>query len=449
MSLYFNKDISSLYFGGSEVSSLYFGSTRLWPVGLPVGTTFDFGYTGSVQEITLPKGRYFLQCWGAQGGSVTGTYSATGSKGGYSEGVLKLDSEKTLYIFVGGQGTNYTSSASQTSTTKINGGWNGGGAGVRTSRHNSSGKDGRSFPRPGGGATDIALVSSNMSYSSNVTNRSSASLLSRFIVAGGGAGASARYTVVDTTTITTTRTPIYSAGGTANYSHSTYGYYNLTYFLISNVGLSVGDKIGLDNSNGNGNYKFEFYSGSDGAWNYLSGAYNTNQTIPSGCTRISVLIFTATQNATVSGDVVIIKSETTGSTSTDNSKSSTSMQGGGTSGRGNYPGTQSSGGNGGGKFGFGANQTATNYRYCAGGGGGGWYGGGTSHSDNTASYISYSGGGSGFVNISSNASYRPSDYTGLELESGTTTAGNSSFPSTSGGTETGHSGNGYARITVI
>ncbi len=28
-------------------------------------------------------------------------------------------------------------------------------------------------------------------------------------------------------------------------------------------------------------------------------------------------------------------------------------------------------------------------------------------------------------------------------------AGNASMPSTSGGTETGHSGNGYARITLV
>ena len=129
--------------------------------------------------------------------------------------------------------------------------------------------------------------------------------------------------------------------------------------------------------------------------------------------------------------------------------STSNSYGGGTSGKGQYPGTQTTGGNSGGKFGFGANQTTTNYKYCSGAGGGGWYGGGMSYSDNYTSYISYTGGGSGFVNIASNASYRPSNYTGLELESGTTTAGDSSFPSTSGVTETGHSGNGYARITVI
>lgn len=130
------------------------------------------------------------------------------------------------------------------------------------------------------------------------------------------------------------------------------------------------------------------------------------------------------------------------------SQSNESQQGGGTSGRGQYPGTQNSAGSGG-AFGLGANQTTTNYRYDAGAGGGGWYGGGTSHSDTGTSYVNYSGGGSGFVNTAANAGYRPSGYTGLQLDSGTTTAGNSSHPSTSGGNETGHSGNGYARITVL
>jgi hypothetical protein len=53
------------------------------------------------------------------------------------------------------------------------------------------------------------------------------------------------------------------------------------------------------------------------------------------------------------------------------------------------------------------------------------------------------------VNIAANASYRPSGYTGLELESGQTIAGNTSFPAPGGGNETGHSGDGFARITVV
>ncbi len=157
----------------------------------PAGTVFNFAYTGSVQQVTLPKGKYKLQCWGAQGGNVSGSYTATGSKGGYSEGVLTLTEPTTIYVFVGGQGT--SSSSSSTSGT-ANGGWNGGGASVRKSSYSSGNTYGESYPRPGGGATDMCLVTSSMAYSSGRTNRSSASLLSRFIVAGGGAGASARYT---------------------------------------------------------------------------------------------------------------------------------------------------------------------------------------------------------------------------------------------------------------
>jgi hypothetical protein len=92
----------------------------------------------------------------------------------------------------------------------------------------------------------------------------------------------------------------------------------------------------------------------------------------------------------------------------------------------------------------------TNYRYGAGCGGGGWYGGGNSYSDSGLSTIQCSGGGSGFVNTVANAKYRPSGYTGLELDSGETKAGNTSFPNTAGtGNETGHSGNGYAKITRL
>lgn len=61
-------------------------------------------------------------------------------------------------------------------------------------------------------------------------------------------------------------------------------------------------------------------------------------------------------------------------------------------------------------------------------------------------------GGSGYVYTSSTASNYPSGCTlnsSYYLTSAQTVAGNSSFPSTSGGTETGHSGDGYARITNL
>lgn len=428
----------------------------------PVGEVFNFAYTGSVQQITLPKGKYKLQCWGAQGGNVTGTYAVNGSKGGYSEGVITLTKTTTLYVFVGGQGTSYTSSASQTSTSVVNGGWNGGGAGVRTSRYNSGNTNGRSFPRGGGGATDISTVTSDMSYSSGRTNRSSASLLARCIVAGGGAGASARYSIVTTTETQTSETYLGSFSS-KNASYPDGGiYYSSTdrtfYAFNAPSGLAVGDVITLKGSMSDF-YQFQLnYASSSGSSKTVSSsASNPKITVPSdfGTFRYWTVVFTNDKTASYTHSSVAssfslykVTSTSTTTTSNSNGKSNQSQQGGGTSGKGQYPGTQTSAGSGG-AFGLGANQATTGDRYCSGGGGGGWYGGGKASSDSSTSYINYSGGGSGFVNIAVNASSRPSGYTGLQLDSGTTTAGSSSFPSTSGGTETGHSGNGYARITVI
>lgn len=442
MSLFFNSDIQKLYLGSSEVQEVYLGSTLVWSAGLPIGTTFDFGYTGNVQSVELPRGKYKLQCWGAQGGTSYGSSNGAGSKGGYSEGVLVLTEKTTLYVFVGGQGSRGSS------TSLVNGGWNGGGASVGYASYNSGNTNGASYPACGGGATDISTVTSSMSYSSGRTNRSSASLLARCIVAGGGAGGSYRYTeeIITNEVVTTVQRTnygtftVYSSSEQCNYGQimglsDATGYYT----LYNGYSVSVG---------------CTFYSSSNSRLGGLtvSAGGAVEGTFPSGTAWIQIYLYSATNYVSSSGylEVNFFVNETTTETSTSTSSgySNKSQQGGGTSGKGQYPGSQTSAGSCGG-FGYGANQATTNYRYCAGGGGGGWYGGGTNHSDSSTSYVNYSGGGSGFVNTSANASSRPNGYTGLQLESGTTTAGSSFFPSTSGGTETGHSGNGYARITVI
>lgn len=108
-----------------------------------------------------------------------------------------------------------------------------------------------------------------------------------------------------------------------------------------------------------------------------------------------------------------------------------------------------------GTFAAGASTTTkgNNYKYGSGGGGGGWYGGGacSTYSDST-NYRSYNGGGSGYVYTAGTASNYPSGCllnSAYYLTDAQTIAGNTSFPSPSGGTETGHSGNGFARITVL
>lgn len=94
------------------------------------------------------------------------------------------------------------------------------------------------------------------------------------------------------------------------------------------------------------------------------------------------------------------------------------------------------------KFGCGA--SASNSTDVAPGGGGGWYGGGL-HCDSA-------GGGSGYVYTPTTASNYPSGCllnSAYYLSNAQTIAGNQSFPSPTGGTETGHSGNGYVRITKL
>nr|DAE18528.1 MAG TPA: Glycine rich protein [Myoviridae sp. ctgpD8] len=389
----------------------------------PVGTVFNFDYTGTVQEVTLPAGQYKLQCWGAQGGN-SGSYSGTGSKGGYSEGQLTLTEPTTLYIFVGGKGA-----------SSGNGGWNGGGGSTGSSSYDSGGTYGKSYPACGGGATDIATVTSDMAYSSKRNNRSAASLLSRCIVAGGGAGASARYTEE---TKTSTSDILYN-----NYSANSYDPDSSGYYCGNYLPTTAGETYSISNVSSPSGSSY-YYAMIEVYYNGTSMSGST-VTIPSGATTVAVRIRYKTKPSGITS-WSIYKKEAITSTDTSSGSSNSSQQGGGTSGRGTSPGTQNGGG---GEFGKGKNQTATNYRYASGAGGGGWYGGGCSNSDSSTSQINASGGGSGFVNTAANAGYRPSGYTGLQLDSGETKAGNVSFPSPSGSSETGHSGNGYARITVL
>ena len=391
----------------------------------PAGTVFNYAYTGNVQEVTLPPGRYKLQCWGAQGGNSY-SYSGTGSKGGYSEGEITLTEVTTLYIFVGGKGGNGSS------TSLVNGGWNGGGGSVGRSSYNSGNTYGISYPACGGGATDIALVTSGMSYSGGRTNRTSASLLSRFIVAGGGAGGSARYTETESTTTEYVHDATYT-GRSYEFGSGKFLFQKLI-SVTNGKTYMVGDISPSD-------YTSAYIECYDSAGNSLSNGATV--TIPTKTAKAYVNVF---YGSSVSASAEILKKSTTTSTDTSNSSSNSSQQGGGSSGRGTSPGTQNGGG---GEFGLGKNQSTTNYRYASGAGGGGWYGGGSSQSDSSTSQINSSGGGSGFVNIAANSGYRPSGYTGLQLDSGSTKDGSTSFPSPSGGNETGHSGNGYARITVL
>ena len=130
----------------------------------------DFDYTGSEKTYQVKKaGKYKIEAWGAQGGSVQ---SLIPGYGGYSSGYVNLKVGDKIYINVGGAGG--------VSTTKaVNqhgaGGYNGGGTGLNSTSTAASWTGG------GGGATHIALESGLLYTFETKQNK-------LLIVAGGGGG---------------------------------------------------------------------------------------------------------------------------------------------------------------------------------------------------------------------------------------------------------------------
>lgn len=102
-------------------------------------------------------------------------------------------------------------------------------------------------------------------------------------------------------------------------------------------------------------------------------------------------------------------------------------------------------------FGFGGNGVFFRNGY-GGAGGGGWYGGSGAYPDGSGDDDRGGGGGSGYVYTSKTASSYPSgcllNYSHY-LTNASTVAGNLSFTNPTGSAETGHSGNGYVRITSM
>ena len=133
--------------------------------------------------------------------------------------------------------------------------------------------------------------------------------------------------------------------------------------------------------------------------------------------------------------------------------------GGGTTGgtgqgtSGGTGGSQTLGGKNGnaGSFGQGGNAIASSSSTnISGAGGGGWYGGGSGIGSNPSGSKAHGGGGSGYVYTSETSSSYPSGCllnSKYYLTNASTIGGNTSFTDNSGSTVTGHSGNGYARIT--
>lgn len=126
------------------------------------GDIIIFPCVGESSQITLPRGKYKLKCWGGDGGCRTNI--AESPRGGYSEGVLTLTDPTTIIGTVGGSGIGTgIQNASYKTTLKYNGGGSQ-GTGGSTSYYQCA----------GGGATDFRIGSD--------------SLYARVIVAGGAGG---------------------------------------------------------------------------------------------------------------------------------------------------------------------------------------------------------------------------------------------------------------------
>ncbi|KAK8888242.1 hypothetical protein M9Y10_039307 [Tritrichomonas musculus] len=135
------------------------------------GKCVTFDYKEKSESFTLCKGQYKLEVWGAKGGDSIGKRNGSispseGGLGGYSRGILRLNENKEIHIFVGGEGKPANSSDGATTS----GGFPDGG-GTKTGHWDNY----TSVPGTGGGSTSIRLTSD--------------SDFARVIVAGGGGGA--------------------------------------------------------------------------------------------------------------------------------------------------------------------------------------------------------------------------------------------------------------------
>lgn len=124
---------------------------------------FEYAYAEKGEIFIAPiSGYYKIEAWGAQGGN-----QSLGGNGAYTSGVIKLNKNEKLYIYVGG------------TTTKNAGGYNGGGNG--TTSNNSAGYG-------GGGATDIRYFGDYVPTEEELLWNSTLGLNSRIMVAAGGGG---------------------------------------------------------------------------------------------------------------------------------------------------------------------------------------------------------------------------------------------------------------------
>lgn len=196
-------------------------------------TVLECNYSGAAIPITLPRGAYKLECWGASGGYYQNT---SGGRGGYSCGTLTLQDTTKLYLYAGGMGEDFENYKRSSAGNVYAGGFNGGGSAKVVYYSGTT-----TTPSGGGGGTDIRIGAK--------------SLYARVIVAGGGSGA-------------TNGNAGYVGGGESG------GGYNTSFAgKAAAAGTNGAFGVGASSSPSSTNYKYSG-TGAGGGW-YGGGATST------------------------------------------------------------------------------------------------------------------------------------------------------------------------------
>lgn len=151
------------------------GEMGVFPAGATlyamwVTTEYDFPYTGSYVQFTIPQdGIYEFEVWGASGGNAKiDDLVAEGGLGGHSKGCKKMKKDEVVYVYNGGSPNGTLSGA------------NGGADGY-------SYTNAKQYGAGGGGCTHVATRSGYLG-SNNSNGPSYANRDCVLIVAGGGGG---------------------------------------------------------------------------------------------------------------------------------------------------------------------------------------------------------------------------------------------------------------------
>lgn len=468
------------------------------------GSVMNFDYTGSVQTVTLAPGTYKLECWGAQGGNGSSNgnsnINAVGGLGGYSVGTITLSKTQKVYIYSGGKGQTKSNTGSYST---VNGGFNGGGSNYTCGSGGSGG--GGSDIRIGTDSLYARVIVAGGGSSGGSGYVYTSVTASNY---PNGCLLNSSYYLSNAQTIAGDQS-FPAPSGSTEIGHSGNGHVKIT--KLSDVIYLTHAKNNIMDFNYTGSvqsktlkpgtYTIECWGGQGGTYSsYIGGygGYSKGTITLTEATTVYISVGGAGSSSSTAagfnGGGTGISSGRGGGGATDvrigqNSLYSRVIVAGGGGGAGVTSANANPCGCGGGEYGGDGyyNDTTGSYTigqnrcggsasqtaggktwststqatfgqggnasgYSCGGGGGGWYGGGGAYDSDSDSDGRWGGGGSGYVYTSSTAKNYPNGCllnSTHYLTNAQTIAGDTSFTSPTGSSETGHTGNGFCRITNL